>query len=347
MTVHQVLASVLVMNDTLFKNIVGQEKPKKEISFYLDSYMRTRMVPNMMIVAPKGQGKTTIAREMAKGLIQFDEEGKVMEVPSKLDATVMKPKRKPFVEVNCSTLKSVKQFINGLVIPYVQDKDVTLLFDEASEIPRDVTMALLTILNPNPENRTTFALDEYVCDFDFRRQTFIFATSEIQKVFHALADRLERITLDEYTLDHLAQIVQKGIPDVECKDNVLVDVATVLRGNARAAQKMASKIAAYLKGATKFTRKGWDDLRSILSIYPLGLNSIEIQILRFLAENGDGTSLTGLSAKTGMSRESLQKDSELYLQKHNLMEITTTGRQITAKGLDYLKGLDGKTCATA
>jgi len=335
------------MNDTLFQNIVGQEKPKKEITFYLDSYMRTRMVPNMMIVAPKGQGKTTIAREMAKGLIQFDEEGKVMEVPSKLDGRVMKPKRKPFVEVNCSTLKSVKQFINGLVIPYVQDKDVTLLFDEASEIPRDVTMALLTILNPNPENRTTFAMDEYVCDFDFRRQTFIFATSEIQKVFHALADRLERITLDEYTLDHLAQIVQKGIPTVECKDNVLVDVATVLRGNARAAQKMASKIAAYLKGATKFTRKGWDELRSILSIYPLGLNSIEIQILHYLAQNITGTSLTGLSAKTGMSRESLQKDSELYLQKHNLMEITTTGRMITAKGLDYLKVLDGRACATA
>ena len=333
------------MNDTLFKEIVGQEKPKKELSFYLDSYMRTRMVPNMMIVAPKGQGKTTIARELARGLVQFDENGKPMEVPSKLDPTVMKPKRKPFVEVNCSTLKSVKQFINGLVIPYVQDKDVTLLFDEASEIPRDVTMALLTILNPNPENRTTFSLDEYVCDFDFRRQTFIFATSEVQKVFHALADRLERITLEEYTISQLAQIVQKGIPAVECKEDVLLDVATVLRGNARAAQKMAGKISAYLKGNLTFAQKDWAHLKEILSIYPLGLNAIEIQILRYLAENSTGTSLTGLSAKTGMSRESLQKDTELYLQKHNLMEIQTTGRVITAKGLDYLKVLDGRTCA--
>jgi Holliday junction resolvasome RuvABC ATP-dependent DNA helicase subunit len=334
-------------NDTLFKDIVGQAKPKKEIGFYLDSYMRTRMVPNMMFVAPKGQGKTTIAREMAKGLVQFDEAGKVMEVPSKLDPTVMKPKRKPFVEVNCSTLKSVKQFINGLVIPYVQDKDVTLLFDEASEIPRDVTMALLTILNPNPENRTTFSLDEYVCDFDFRRQTFIFATSEIQKVFHALADRLERITLEEYTNPQLAEIVQKGLPDVDCRDNVLIDVGTVLRGNARAAQKMANKIQAYLRGGKVFAPRDWTKLREVLSIYPLGLNAIEIQVLRYLSENSTGTSLTGLSAKTGMSRESLQKDSELYLQKHNLMEIQTTGRMITAKGLEYLKALDGKMCVTA
>lgn len=334
------------MNDTLFKDLVGQEKPKKELGFYLDSYMRTRIVPNMMFVAPKGQGKTTIARAFAKGLVQFDDTGTVVQVPSKLDPSVMKDKRKPFVEVNCSTLKSVKQFINGLVIPYVQDKDVTLLFDEASEIPRDVTMALLTILNPNPDNRTTFSLDEYVCDFDFRRQTFLFATSEIQKVFHALADRLERITLEDYTNPQLAQIVQKGIPDVVCKDDVLLNVSTVLRGNARAAQKMAGKIAAYLKGAKEFAPKGWDHLREILSIYPLGLNAMEIQILRYLAENGTGTSLTGLSAKTGMSRESLQKDTELYLQKHNLMEIQTTGRMITAKGLEYLKVLDGKACAT-
>lgn len=333
------------MNVTLFKNIVGQDKPKKEINFYLESYMRTRIVPNMMFVAPKGQGKTTIAREMAKGLVQFDEDGRVIEVPSKLDPTVMKPKRKTFIEVNCSTLKSVKQFINGLIIPYVNDKDVTVLFDEASEIPRDVTMALLTILNPNPENRTTFAYEEYTCDFDFRRQSFIFATSEIQKVFHALADRLERITLEEYTLDHLAQIVQNGMPDVECRDNVLLDVATVLRGNARAAQKMVGKINAYLKGSKVFDAAGWNKLREILSIYPLGLNAIELQILRHLSQHASGTSLTGLSAKTGMSRDSLQKDTELYLQKHNLMEISTDGRKITGKGLDYLKALDGTVCA--
>jgi Holliday junction resolvasome RuvABC ATP-dependent DNA helicase subunit len=259
----------------------------------------------------------------------------------------MRPEKKPFVEVNCSTLKSVKQFINGLIIPYVNDKDVTLLFDEASEIPRDVTMALLTILNPNPENRTTFAMDEYVCDFDFRRQTFIFATSEIQKVFHALVDRLERITLQEYTDAHLAEIVQKGLPSVECKDGVLLDVATVLRGNARAAQKMASKIAAYLKGDETFTKDGWTKLRDILSIYPLGLNSIEIQVLRFLAGHMGGTSLTGLSAKTGMSRESLQRDSEIYLMKHNLLEIQTTGRMITPLGLNYLRDLDKQfSCAT-
>jgi Holliday junction resolvasome RuvABC ATP-dependent DNA helicase subunit len=46
-----------------------------------------------------------------------------------------------------------------------------------------------------------------------------------------------------------------------------------------------------------------------------------------------------LSAKTGISPRAIQKDFEIYLQKHSLMDITTAGRNITAKGLDYLKKL--------
>lgn len=326
--------------ENIFKNIIGQDKPKKELGFYLDSYRKTRIMPNLMFVAPKGQGKTTLARAAAKGLVQFDDEGTIIEVPSKLDPTVMRQKRKPFVEINCSTIKGIKQFVNGILIPFVVDKDVTLLFDEASELPHDVSMALLTILNPNPTNKTTFALEEYVCDFDFSRQSFFFATSEIHRVFHALADRLERITLEDYTLPQLGAIVQNGAPDVEFKEDVLLEIAPVLRGNARAAQKMSDKIRAYLSGNKVFGQDDWKKLSEVLSIYPLGLNALEIQILRYLEASPTGTSLTALSARTGMSRDALQKDVEIYLQRHQLLEIQTTGRIITHKGREYLKHLN-------
>jgi Holliday junction resolvasome RuvABC ATP-dependent DNA helicase subunit len=48
-----------------------------------------------------------------------------------------------------------------------------------------------------------------------------------------------------------------------------------------------------------------------------------------------------LSAKTGLSREAVQKDYEIFLQKQGLMSITTgKGRTITSKGLEYLKELE-------
>jgi Holliday junction resolvasome RuvABC ATP-dependent DNA helicase subunit len=325
----------------LFEQIVGQEAAKRKALFYLGSHLHTRIFPNMLVTAPKGQGKTTLAREIAKGLPLFDDDGKVVTQPDPKNPGKERIVRKDFVEVNCSTVKNLKQFINSVLIKYVVGKRVTVFFDEASELPKDVSMALLTILNPNPENRTVFAYEEYVCDFDFRDQTFIFATSEPQKVFHALADRLERIDLEEYSFPDLAKIVQKGAKEVEFEASALADISTVLRGNARAAQMMADKVKQFLRNRTKFTSKDWKELRGHLGIYPLGLIAGEINILRYLANTNEGTSLTCLAAKTGLTREALQRDYEMHLQRHGLMEILTTGRQITAKGRDYLSVLDG------
>jgi len=246
---------------------------------------------------------------------------------------------KKYFEINCSTLRNVKQFFNQICIPYMQDRDATILFDECSEIPKDVTMALLTILNPNPDHETSFAYEDYSIDFDFRRLSFMFATTETQSVFHALMDRLERVDLEEYSLEEMGKIVALNL-ELDIEPKALEDISSVLRGNARAAQKMAQKIESYCEqnNTKAFKLKDWNKLGKILSIYPLGLNITEILLLNILKENTD-CSLTNLAAKTGISKHAVQRDFEIYLQKHSLMDITTAGRNITAKGLEYLKKL--------
>ena len=322
----------------LFKDIVGQPQARKRIEHYLRSYLKTRHIPNSLFTAQKGNGKTTIARETAKGLVLFNSDGQV-----EINQETSLPRRKKFIEINCSTLTTVNDFLANWVVPYIQDRDVTVLFDEASEIPHDITMALLTILAPNVL-KTTFAYKDYVCEFDFTRQSFLFATSEPQKVFHALLDRLKRIDLEEYSLSEIAAIIQKGSPNVVYDDNVLEAIASVSRGNARNAQDYAAEIKTYLgQEDGKFTMKDWIELKSILSIQPLGLTATEIRILEHLNDAPDGTSLTCLAAKMGLSRESLQRDGELYLQKHSLISIEAgIGRVITASGQNYLKKIKTK-----
>jgi Holliday junction resolvasome RuvABC ATP-dependent DNA helicase subunit len=326
------------MTRDFFKNMVGQTKAKRTMAHLIECYQYSRFLPTTLNIAPKGNGKTTLAVETARHLYKFDELGNV-----EINAETGRPRIKPLVKVNASSLTSVKSFINGLVIPMVQDKDVTVLIDEASEIPHKVSMAMLDIFNtPDVDTnyKTTFRKDEYFCEFDFRRQSFIFCTSESQKVFHALADRLKKVVLDEYSLEELGQIVQLKLPHVTFEDGVLEHIASVVRGNARSATNMAIDIRDYLKSSDVFMLDDWVELKDIFNITPLGLNPIEVQILRHLSMNSTGTSLFRLSAKTGMTREQLQKDSEMYLQKHDLMEITTTGRIITSKGLQYLKELE-------
>jgi len=310
----------------LFPDIVGQDRAKRKLRFYHEGYRASRIIPHLMFVAPKGCGKTTLAKAM----------GRLLESGEKTGP-------KDFYEINCSTIKNVKQFFNQIIIPHVHQKECTILLDEASELPKDVTMALLTILNPNPSNSTTFSFEDYVVDFNFSRQSFMLATTEAQQIFHALMDRCERVDLEEYTYDQLGKIVNKTLEadKMTVDEKTLKEVSSVLRANARQAQKMANSIRIYLQGKKKqhFSVEDWAALKYALGILPLGLSNIEVQILNILREKKE-CSLTHISAKTGLTKGCVQRDFELYLQKHSLMEITTSGRALTTKGMDYLKEYD-------
>ena len=253
-------------NQDLWPNIVGQDVAKRKLGFLLEGYQATNILPHLMFIAPKGCGKTTLAKALGRNLIGNERCAKTGEE---------KPKK--FIEINCSTVKNVKQFINNLMIPHVHRKEVTVLFDEASELPKDVTMAMLTMFNPNENNRTEFSYEDYVLDIDFSQQTFMFATTEAHQIFHALMDRCHRVDMEDYTYDELGEIVCLHFEDVQFDKEVLSEIASVLRGNARAAQKMSGMIKSYLGIHDKntFEMEDWNKLKYRLGINPLGLSSID------------------------------------------------------------------------
>jgi Holliday junction resolvasome RuvABC ATP-dependent DNA helicase subunit len=246
--------------------------------------------------------------------------------------------RKNNAIINCSTIKNVKSFFNQVMLPYVVNKDITLIFDEASELPRDVTMALLTILNPNTNNWNEFTFEDGTYRFSFDQNSFIFCTTEAQKLFHALLDRLYRVDMQDYSYVELGNIISNNLKtkNQSIDDSVIGEVSSVCRGNARQAQAMANQISSYLssKKFNKLTSDGWMDIKSRLSIYPLGLSEIELNVIKILKEHGE-VRLTNLSAKTNLTKDMLQKNVELYLMRNSLIEIRPTGRALTKKGHDY------------
>jgi Holliday junction resolvasome RuvABC ATP-dependent DNA helicase subunit len=308
---------------TYFPNIVGQDTVKRALTFFIDGHKANSIVPHLMFTAPRGCGKTTMAEAFARNLYTSDG----------------KPKR--LITLNCAGLKNLNQFFNLFVIPYINDKDCTVLFDEASEIPRDVAMALLTILNPNPRNRNEFSYEDYTFEFDFARQSFMFATTEGQSIFHALMDRMERVDLEEYHIDQLGEILMLGLDGYEVDTDALYEASKTLRGNARAAQKMAVKMKQFLdmNKEKKLTMDGWKKMRHALGIIPMGLTNGEVGLLRILRKKRS-TRLTELVAITGNSRRAIQADYEMFPTKLGLITIQPEGRCLTGKGQDFLKKLD-------
>jgi Holliday junction resolvasome RuvABC ATP-dependent DNA helicase subunit len=303
------------MSKQNYSQIVGQEKTKTKLNFLLEGFKETSIMPHLLFVAPRGCGKTLIAQETANLM-----------------------GRKNNAIINCSTIKNVKSFFNQIMLPYVLNKDITLIFDEASELPRDVTMALLTILNPNTNNWNEFTFEDGSYRFRFDQNSFIFCTTEAQKLFHALSDRLYRIDMQDYSYFELGNIILNNLKtkNQSIDDSIISEVSSVCRGNARQAQSMANQISSYLssKKSNKLTKDGWTDIKSKLSIYPLGLSEIELNVIKILKDHGE-VRLTNLSAKTNLTKDMLQKNVELYLMRNSLIEIRPTGRALTKKGHDY------------
>jgi len=309
--------------DTPFSNVVGQDAAKKRLNFFLQSYRNDGIVPHVMLVAPKGAGKTLMAKSFARNLL-------------------FNGKPKPLLEINCASIKNLASFINDVIAPYCVDENITLFMDECSELPKDVTMSLLTMLNPNKDNMNVFNYKDFSWAVDFRKITFLFATTEAQDIFHALMDRCERIDLQEYTHEELGEIVKMAAEDIKfSNDNLVKEIASTLRGSGREAFKMARKLSDYCKNRKKktFNKKDWLILRQILDILPLGISRIELQLMRILLRERY-CRLTNLAAKMGLTRACVQKDGEIFLQRNDLIEIDPRGRVLTKEGKELLVNIN-------
>lgn len=304
-------------------HLVGQTALKSQILFYLEAFKETKILPHVLFVGGKGSGKTEFAFSLAKNL--------------RHPATGWKPK--PLLTINSSTVKNVRQFVEDICIKYVQDQVITLFFDEVHEMPVSVQTAFLTILNPNKRNANTFRYEDSEIEFDFSKISFVFATTDPQKLVGPFKDRCRTLYMGNYSYDELAKILRANIEDFEISDLIIEDIASTCRGNARNAvlmakdaifQFMRSRHIQYLE------KKHWDEMRALLNIMPLGIEEAELHVMKALKDFPSGCSLNNLAAKTGYTTGSIQREFESYLVKHGLMEIAQGGRRLLPKGHKYL-----------
>jgi|TARA_B110000305_G_C19425279_1_gene633227 Holliday junction resolvasome RuvABC ATP-dependent DNA helicase subunit len=298
-----------------FPDLVGQNAVKKKLSFYIEAFNKTSQSPFLLMAGAKGLGKTEFAKSYAKNLYNQDGE------------------KRTFLELNCSTIKNNEQFFEQIFLPLIADNEITILFDECHALPQDLTMAFLSIFNTESNSRKSFTWNEMTFDFNFKQQTFIFATTETDKIFPPLKDRLTIVDFEPYNKEELAKIIKLCATDIEFTEECLEIVSTTIRGNARSAVKRAKEISLYCgsKENNFFSLDSFRDLSDSVGILPYGLTNTEKQVLQILKRCGSAT-LTGLSAKLGLSKTALQRDHELYLLNKNLIEIDGK-RKITSKGI--------------
>jgi len=302
-----------------FENLFGQENVKKRLKFYLEAFEATSLCPFLAFIGAKGLGKTEFARQFAKELKNTD------------------GSKRPFLELNCSTIKNVEQFFEQIFIPIIMDNELTVLFDEAHELPKDLTNAFLTVFNTEKVTTKELHWRDAVYPFDFKKQTFMFATTESDKIFPPLKDRLTSIDFEDYSNEDLGKIFKAQCEEIDFSDEALLELAKTSRGNARSCVMRGREVALYCarKGDNIFRAEDLEPFFDQLGILPFGLSATEMHLLKILRRDGQ-CSLQMLSAKTGLSRSAIQRDHELYLMRMNLIVIDGK-RNITNDGVKLVE----------
>ena len=310
------------MSEDIFDGLIGQDNVKKKLSFYLKAFNKTSICPFLNFVGAKGLGKTEFAKSFARNLTNND------------------GSPRPFIEINCSTIKNNEAFFEQIFLPVIANNEVTILLDEAHALPKDLTNAFLTIFNTESSHVKDFNWEEQVFTFNFKKQTFLFATTESDKLFPPLKDRLTTIDFEPYEYSELGEILQTKVPDVNFTPDALYQIAKTTRGNARNAVMRAKEIMLFCEAENSPTFNGdsFEKFCDTLGILPHGITCTEKQLLQILAERGAST-LSMLSASTGLSTSSIRADHELYLLRKNFMQIDGK-RKITPDGKKVLESIN-------
>jgi Holliday junction resolvasome RuvABC ATP-dependent DNA helicase subunit len=311
-------------------NVIGQNKIKRKLNFLLAGMEHTGIMPHMFLSAEAGGGKSFIAKQIAIATSNVQEK--------------RTGERRKFAHINAGQFTSIKDF-GAFMFETVNETPITVLIDEAHGLSPKVTNRLLSMLEPSNTNKGFFAIGggdtEERMEVDFSLATFIFATTEKDKMFKPLMDRLTEIALEPLDNVELGMIILSQCdPSANVTTEAVVDLVSRLRMNGRSAIKMGENVNAFLAAydVEEFDRNSAKELFEVLNILPMGLTSEEVRVLEFLRAHPQGARL--LDVANHVSQGTLVvRDMEQYLLRRGLMAVDGK-RFITKEGKEYLDELN-------
>lgn len=304
-----------VKDTSVFKSIIGQTEARNKLGFYTQSHCESiPVMETLLFTGSQGLGKSYMAEKCAQAI------------------------GRKLITINCSSLDTIDNFIYSVLLGKVAgNEQVTLFFDESHALPNDITDALLTFLAPNPTNKNTYQYKNLTIEYDFRKINTIFATTDVHKMDKALVNRCKQVYFYKYSNEELFDILKMYLPGIElaCDKS---DVSFACRGRARDAFMLASDINRYcmMMNTNRFGNEGWNYIKRVFGICPLGLHNEEIQLLKTIAGHSPISS-GSLAVMMGVNVQNIESEIEVRPRELGFIENGTRGRILTVEGMNYLK----------
>jgi len=293
-----------------FSEVVGQEHVIQTLVNGITSGIISHAY---LFSGPRGSGKTTLARLLAKAFNCQGRKDNLAEPCNQCSSCleIMAGRSLDLIEIDAASHRGIdemRELIEGVKFAPSKSKYKVFIIDESHQITKEAANALLKTLEEPPAHAI-----------------FILATTEIHKMIPTIISRCQRHDFRKLTL---AEII-KRLETVAVKEKVAVEkpalelIALNSGGSIRDAESLLGQVLTYENNIGKRTEVKADRVKDLLGLVEIGLIS---QFCDFLSERKTAEAIGFLNevAEKGSDLQEFTKALNNYLRQTLILKITGT-----------------------
>ncbi len=299
----------------VFAEVVGQEHVVQTLSNAVSSGIISHAY---LFSGPRGSGKTTVARLLAKSLnCQNRKEGQ-FEPCNKCSSCleILGNRSLDLIEIDAASHRGIdemRELREGIKFAPSKSKYKIFIIDESHQLTKEAANALLKTLEEPPSHAI-----------------FILATTEIHKMIPTIISRCQRFDFRKLTLDEIV----KRLEFVGKKEGIKVEKAALelialnAVGSIRDAESILGQVLNYQGGQEIKT----ETIKEILGL--VEINTIS-QLCEFLSQKKASEALNFLNemVEKGIDLQEFTKSLINYLRRALMFKIAGAGSEWWAAGL--------------
>ncbi len=297
---------------------IGQPDLRANLRVFVEaSRSRGDSMDHVLLFGPPGLGKTTLAQIIAKELgVGFRAtSGPVIAKSGDLAAILTNLEAHDVLFID--EIHRLNPAVEEILYPAMEDGKLDLIIGEGPAA-RSVQIDLVPF-------------------------TLVGATTRSGLLSNPLRDRFGiPLRLEFYSADELALIVSRTarLLNMPLAEDGALEIAKRSRGTPRIAGRLTRRVRDFAQSENNknITRENVDTALKRLDVDGIGLDSMDRRYLKCIIENygGGPVGVDTLAAALSEQRDMIEDVIEPYLLQQGLVQRTSRGRQISAKGSEYL-----------